>query len=319
MRVLGKGADQIDEQGVGGPVAATDYVPGSCTGQFHTMLRQAIRGEERVPVGPDRQLGRPLAAAVGIPFAHGIVFPISPDLLAVFIALVARNGDDGAGASQAANGIQHVDRAHHVHVEGLTRVLITFADDRLGSEVQDEIRIGLAHGFGQASRIANIRDKMVYQARLDTCHREVVRLCGGIEGVAGHLGAEPLEPKAEPRAFESGVPGDKHGSSLEDSAEGDRQWCFRICGSWSFRHGWVLRDAEVSIRPFRLPIAQGFDLPEPLAVVGIHAGSAKHTSQRFRPFAELQEILRPRRRGSADAGSHRSDGERLCGRNRQRG
>ena len=128
-------ADDIRNKSIGCPVTAADDVARADRRDARAVL------EEGTAVGRDHELGRALAAAVGVVPAHRIAFAIGPDPLAVFVAFVAGDGDDGANAFRPAAGVEQMHRAHDVGRVGLDRIVVRIADERLGSEVEDDLRL----------------------------------------------------------------------------------------------------------------------------------------------------------------------------------
>ena len=176
------------------------------------MRGRARGGEEAAPVGVRHQLGAGLAAAIGIVAAEGVVLAVAPQRAIVGIALVAGDDDHGFGRRTGADGLEQMDRAHHVGGVGLDRIGIGTAHQRLCGHVDDDARAGAVECGGERVRVANIGDGVV----------DVIGEAGGVEqalgfrrkGVAVHLGAQAAEQARRPGTLEAGMPGEKDAPAL---------------------------------------------------------------------------------------------------------
>src|ERR1017187_8070126 len=107
-------ADQVGNEGIGRPVAAADDVAGARGGEGDLVLSEAGDGEVGLAEGCGDNLGAGLGAGVGVVAAQGIGLAVGPDPLAVFVALVGGDADDGADGRGAADGIEHAGSADDV-------------------------------------------------------------------------------------------------------------------------------------------------------------------------------------------------------------
>ena len=192
----------IRDDPVGRPVASADDVPGANGGD-----RGAVR-EEALAVGRGDQLGSGLAGAVRVAAAQRVSLDEGPAGLGILVGLVARHDDDRADRRASACGLEDVDRAHDVGLEGIARLLVRASDERPGGQVEDHRRLRCLHLRRQPVEIADIGDD-VPDARAEVERVEQVRLRRRIERVARDVGAETPEPRCEPCALEPRVAGDQ--------------------------------------------------------------------------------------------------------------
>src|SRR5215813_12329696 len=81
--------DEVRNELMAGPVAATDRVAGTHAGDCHLMVFERLCCKERISIRACHKLGAALRIRVGIMAAHGFVLTISPDPFAVGITFVA--------------------------------------------------------------------------------------------------------------------------------------------------------------------------------------------------------------------------------------
>ena len=151
--------------------------------------------------------------------AHGILFTVAVEPLAVFITLVGGDHHDGAGMPAAADGFQEVDGPEDVGGEGFHGDLIREPDERLGREVENELRLLLRDDAGQSGKVCQIASVVGGQARGDAelIVEHFVRL--RVQGIAGEPGSGLEEPQRQPGALESGVPREQNGLACVGGVE----------------------------------------------------------------------------------------------------
>ena len=89
---------------------------------------------------------------------------------------------------------------------------VAFAHQRLGGQVEDHVGAGSWRRPSlSAAAIADVG--LVVVAPTDSRTPEAEKLLGSVgggSGVAGHLGAQVVQPDGQPRAFEARMAGDEH-------------------------------------------------------------------------------------------------------------
>ena len=93
-----KAANEIGDEAIDGPVAATDDIAGASGGDGYAMtvgLAEGVDGKVRLAEGGADDLGAGLAAGVGVVAAERIGLAVGPDPLLVLVTLVGGDGDDG--------------------------------------------------------------------------------------------------------------------------------------------------------------------------------------------------------------------------------
>jgi hypothetical protein len=182
-------ADQIGHQPVERPVAAADHVAGAHGGE----QRAALRREVGTPIRRDRQLGRALAAAVGVVSAHRVGLAIGPDPFAILVAFVGGDADQRADAADLPRRFHDVYRAHHVGGVGLDRLLVGEADQGLRGEMEDHLRLHPRDRRVDGRIIADVALFVIDQIG-DACRFEQARIGRRGEREAAHLGAHRVQP-----------------------------------------------------------------------------------------------------------------------------
>ena len=104
----------------------------------------------------DDQFRRPFGPGVHVRPTQWLVFSISIHGLSVVVALVARHDNDRARTIAQTQDVEKVGYAHHVRLKRFDRQGVGAPDERLCSEVEDEIRIALFHDLGQCGSIAHV-------------------------------------------------------------------------------------------------------------------------------------------------------------------
>ena len=77
---------------------------------------------------------------------------------------------------------------------GAERVAVAFADERLGSQVEDDLRLALCKCLRQMTRVAYVADDRVH-AGGDVGDFKQIGLGAGGEGIAGNGSAHLLQPE----------------------------------------------------------------------------------------------------------------------------
>ena len=218
------GADGVGDDAVGGPVAAADDIAGAGAGDADGGVRGV---EERAAVGGDGDFRGPFASAVGVVTAHGVGFAVGVEPLAVFVALVGGDHDDGAGTGGETEGVEHVDGAHDIDGEGFDGLVVGEADERLGGEVEDEVWGGVAGDGGEAVAVHDIGAVVCGDTVVEVELVEEEGVGERVEGVAVDFSAESEEPFGEPCAFETGVACEEDAAVAEEVVEEGWHGCGR--------------------------------------------------------------------------------------------
>ncbi len=134
-------ADQVGEKAVRGPVATTDDIARAGGGDGNVMAVGLAEGVDRkigLAEGGADNLRAGLAARIGVVAAEGIGLAVGPNPFLVLVTLVGGDGDDGADARGAADGVEDLGGADDVGLEGADGVFVGVANERLSGEVEDD-------------------------------------------------------------------------------------------------------------------------------------------------------------------------------------
>ena len=218
-RACADGADAIGHDAVPGPVSAADDVARPRRGDADGAGGREIGFAE----AGDDELRGALAGAVGIVTAHGVLFAVGMEPLAVFVAFIGGDADDGAGLGVAADRIEEMGGAHDVDGEGFDRDVVGEADERLGCEVEDDIRLAVGQRAGEGGAVEEVGAGVRVDARgeAELAVEEFVRL--GDEGKAVDLRSEGEQPFGHPGTFETGVAGEEDAFVLVEVGEHDER------------------------------------------------------------------------------------------------
>jgi len=147
--------DNVGYQPVFCPVSTTDDITGSGTGYDRTngFIRT---GKVRLAIGCRYQFRAGLAAGVRIVSTQRLAFPISPNPLTVFITLVARHVQQRTNTLRLAHRFQDMHGTHDVGRVRFYRVAVRVAHQRLGSQVNDDIRPMLGDDGTKVTEIADV-------------------------------------------------------------------------------------------------------------------------------------------------------------------
>ena len=197
-------AHDVGNEPVFRPVAAADDVA-----RARARHADAALFEERAPIGGRHELGRALAGAVRVVTTHRVGLAVRLDLLAVLVALVTGDDHDRAHRRKCSHGLEHVGGAHHVRLEGVDRLAVALAHQRLRRHVQHDLRLVRRRHRGERLQIANVaegrRDQLGGAPELEQARRGI-----GRQGVARDFGSHRRKPVRCPGAFEAGMTRQEH-------------------------------------------------------------------------------------------------------------
>ncbi len=160
---LRQGADAIGHEAVLGPVAAADDV--ARAGRGERDLR-AVR-KKGIAIRRHDDFRRRLARTVGIVTAERIALLEAARFTAVrstvvFVALVGRDDDDGAGKISHAHRFKEMGRAKRVGGEGRHRLTIRNAHQRLRGEVENEVGTDFGYLRVQGGSVADVEHVVLH-------------------------------------------------------------------------------------------------------------------------------------------------------------
>ncbi len=170
-------------------------------------------GEVGLAVGGGDDLGAGLGGGIGVVTAERIGLAVAPDPLLVLVALVGGDGDDGADGGGAADGVEDAGGADDVGLVGADGVVVGEADERLGSEMEDDFGGEVVERGLQSDSVADVAAN-VSNIAADAGDSEEVGVSAGVERVAADDGAFGGQPQGEPSALEAGVTGEEDFSAL---------------------------------------------------------------------------------------------------------
>src|SRR6202789_4199667 len=107
-------ADQVGNETVFRPVAASDHISSARRGQGDMVLLQAIHGEKRTSVSRAYDFRASFARSIGIIAAERVGLSIRPHPLLIPVTLVGGNRDNSAYAGSFADGFEHMRRTHNI-------------------------------------------------------------------------------------------------------------------------------------------------------------------------------------------------------------
>ena len=108
-----------------------------------------------------------------------------------------------------ADTFQHVHGAHHVGIIGIDRLLIGSAHQRLGRQMEHDLRLGLMEDLLQMGKVPHIADHAA-DLRLHAGDMEQVVAFFRCQRIAGDFGSCQQQHTAKPCALEAGMSGDQH-------------------------------------------------------------------------------------------------------------
>ena len=135
----GKGAQTVGHQSVSRPVTASDHVARSGAGDAHPL-----RLQKRRSITGRNQLGGRLAGAIRIVPPQRIRLAVRIDPLLIVIDLVGGDDHHRPHRIQPAHRFQQMGRAQYVGGEGANRVHVAFPHQRLGGQMENDLRLTVA-------------------------------------------------------------------------------------------------------------------------------------------------------------------------------
>jgi hypothetical protein len=147
--------------------------------------------------------------------AHRLVLAIGPVPLLIFVALIARDDDDGANAGSVPDSLEKVSCSEDVDCIGLHRALIGETYERLRCHVDNNLRLEIAQGGLERSQVTNVRANRL---KLTVKIEEAIEtgISGRIERVAADIGSHRKQPESHPTALEAGVSGKENLSRMPE-------------------------------------------------------------------------------------------------------
>ena len=135
------------------------------SGMIRSLAQSAVTGKlrwvkEAATPAAYRDFRRALAATIRIITSHRFIFPVSPDLLPVFITFVGGNHHADLDTGTVPDGFHHMDGSHHIGLVSLNRYLVGKANQRLGRQMEHDVRPVLLEYRFQRSLIANIHPQI---------------------------------------------------------------------------------------------------------------------------------------------------------------
>ena len=97
--------------------------------------------KKRVPIGRRNQFSAPFAGTVGVKSTHCIVLPVGIGPLAVLVTFIAGHVDACPDARRQPSRLKHVHGAQDVRCVGFYRLLIGISNQRLGCEMEHNLRL----------------------------------------------------------------------------------------------------------------------------------------------------------------------------------
>ena len=113
-----------------------------------------------------------LGSGVGIGTAQMVGFTVAPDPFVVAVALVRGDHDHGPHRRAGPHGFQHVHGAEHIGLKGACGVLVGFAHQGLGRQVEDHLGLETPHGVDHALPVADVAAQ-IFQVRVQMHGREM--------------------------------------------------------------------------------------------------------------------------------------------------
>src|SRR5208337_1521253 len=127
-----------------------------------------------------------LAGAIRIVSTKRVGFPIPPLPANISITLVASNGHNSSYRLRFAGGFQHVNGAHHIHIECVSSFLVREPDKRLSCQMEDNFRPVILEYFPQATEVSDVAIN-VTNPPLEARSSEIRWLAGWFESITDDI------------------------------------------------------------------------------------------------------------------------------------
>ncbi len=202
-------ANGIWYDALGGPIPPTYHVPSSGGGDTAMSSPTKRTLEEGGTVTVHDDLRRTLAGTIWVIPTHGIVLTICIYPFVVLVAFIAGYDDTGSNPFAGSDRLQQVDRAHDIRPERVHRVLIGPSHQRLGRQMEDDVRLERAEVFLEIGEIVDIPYCALHPS-LQVQRPKETWLLSRLEGIAVDLRPQMLEPGCQPTSLEPGMAGEKY-------------------------------------------------------------------------------------------------------------
>jgi hypothetical protein len=156
-------ADEVGDEAVGGPVAATDDVASAGGGDGDAVLGEFGDGEIRLAVGGGDDFGARLGARVGVVAAQRVGLAVAPHPFLVLVAFVGGDGDHGADGWGAADGVEDAGGADDVGFVGEDGIFVGEADERLSGEMEDDLGGERLEGGFEGGGVTDVAADVFYR------------------------------------------------------------------------------------------------------------------------------------------------------------
>ena len=148
--------------------------------------------------------------------AQRIVLAERPPGLVVLVDLVRGHADDRNLAALPPDRLEQVDGAHDVRLERLAWHPVALTHDRLGGEVEDEVRLRRRKRRLERGGVADVADSVRHDPPRKSQLRKERRPRRRRQRKAVNLGTGRKQQLAEPASLEPGMPGHEHALSSID-------------------------------------------------------------------------------------------------------
>ena len=125
----------------------------------------------------------------------------------VFINLIRRNDNNRFDRIDPADCFENIYCADDIRRISRNRLAIRFSDQALRGEMQDDLRLKVFERRLESRQITNIAESRIDCAVEFEIFKKIRRILRR-ERISANFAAEHPEPKSEPAAFETRVPGD---------------------------------------------------------------------------------------------------------------
>src|SRR5262249_27381670 len=201
--------NEIWNELVGRPIATANCISRPCTSDSNGVFIERFSRKKRITKSGCHEFRARLGICVRIATTHGLVLAVAPNKLAILITLIARYIDHSARPLELTYGFEEMHRTHYIRGVGLNRFIITSAHNRLRRHMNDYIGPGTGQSVFQTSEITDIGYDRFYAGRYARLIKQI-RLCWRLERVSSYVGAQCIQPQAQPATFEAGVTGHEY-------------------------------------------------------------------------------------------------------------